>query len=97
LPTVVHPNEILDGALIFALAALTFHAQNNPVIEELYRRHGHDLWFAGVVLTLAPVTFAEKERNALLAARLSKDGRGDYNEDRRRRGRHRSHADSRSL
>ena len=73
LPTVVHPNEILDGALIFAFAALTYHAQNQPVIEELYRRHGHDLWFAGVVLTLAPVTFAEKERNAQLAARLAKE------------------------
>lgn len=73
LPTLVHPNEILDGALIFAFAALTYHAQNHPVIEELYRRHGHDLWFAGVVLTLAPVTFAEKGRNALLAARLAKE------------------------
>ena len=73
LPTVVHPNEILDGALIFAFAALTYHAQNHPVIEELYRRHEHDLWFAEVVMTLALVTFAEKGRNALLAARLAKE------------------------
>ncbi|MBI2910890.1 MAG: hypothetical protein HYY05_02020, partial [Chloroflexi bacterium] len=73
MPTIVHPNEILDGALMFAFSALTYHAQNQPVIEELYRRHGRDLWFAGVVLTLAPVTIFEKERNAFLAARLAKE------------------------
>ncbi len=73
MPTIVHPNEILDGALIFAFSALTYHAQNQPVILELFRRHGRDLWFAGVVLTLAPVTIFEKERNAFLAARLAKE------------------------
>lgn len=73
LPTVVHPNEILDGALMFAFSALTYHAQNQPVILELFRRHGRDLWFAGLVLTLAPVTISEKERNAFLAARLARE------------------------
>ena len=73
MPTVVHPNEILDGALMFSYSAYTWFAQNHPVIEELYRRHGKDLWFAGVVLTVAPVTMSEKERNALLAARLAKE------------------------
>jgi glycine reductase len=73
MPTVVHPNEILDGALIFSYSALTYFAQNHPVIHELYRRHGRDLWFAGVVATVAPVTIAEKERNAALAARLARD------------------------
>ncbi|MGH7812097.1 MAG: glycine/sarcosine/betaine reductase component B subunit, partial [Candidatus Binatia bacterium] len=69
MPTIVHPNEILDGALMFSYSAFTWFAQNHPVIEELYRRHGKDLWFAGVVLTVAPVTVSEKERNAMLAAR----------------------------
>jgi glycine reductase len=73
MPTIVHPNEILDGALMFSYSAFTWFAQNHPVIEELYRRHGKDLWFAGVVLTVAPVTVAEKERNAWLAARLAKE------------------------
>lgn len=76
LPTIVHPNEILDGALMFSYSAFTYFAQNHPVIEELYRRHGRDLWFAGVILTVAPVTVSEKERNALLAARLAKDTLG---------------------
>jgi glycine reductase complex component B subunit alpha and beta len=73
MPTLVHPNEILDGALVFAYSALTYFAQNHPVIHELYRRHGRDLWFSGVVATVAPMTMAEKERNTALAARLAKE------------------------
>ncbi len=73
LPTVVHPNEFLDGALMFSYSAFTYFAQNHPVIEELYRRHGRDLCFAGVVATVASVTVAEKQRNAYLAARLAKE------------------------
>ena len=76
MPTIVHPNEILDGALMFSYSAFTWFAQNHPVILELYRRHGRDLWFAGVVLTVAPVTIAEKERNTALAARLAKETLG---------------------
>ena len=76
MPTIVHPNEILDGALMFSYSAFTWFAQNHPVIEELCRRHGRDLWFAGVVLTVAPVTVAEKERNAYLCARLAKETLG---------------------
>ncbi len=73
LPTIVHPNEILDGALMFSYSAFTYFAQNHPVIRELYRRHQRDLWFAGVVVTVAPVTIVEKERNAHLAARLASE------------------------
>jgi glycine reductase complex component B subunit alpha and beta len=73
LPTIVHPNEILDGALMFSYSAFTYFAQNHPVIQELYRRHGRDLWFAGVVVTVAPVTIGEKQRNAHLAARLTSE------------------------
>src|SRR5215475_8694824 len=73
LPTIVHPNEIFDGALMFSYSAFTYFAQNHPVIQELYRRHRRDLWFAGVVVTVAPVTIGEKERNSHLAARLASE------------------------
>ena len=73
MPTIVHPNEFLDGALMFSYSALTYFAQNHPVIDELYRRHGRDLCFAGVVATVAPVTVTGKQRNAHLAARLAKE------------------------
>jgi len=73
MPTIVHPNEIFDGALMFSYSAFTYFAQNHPVIQELYRRHQHDLWFAGVVATVAPVTIGDKQRNAYLTARLARE------------------------
>ncbi len=73
MPTIVHPNEILDGASMFSYSAFTYFAQNHPVILELYKRHRKDLSFAGVVVTMAPVTIGEKQRNAHLAARLAKE------------------------
>ncbi len=73
MPTIVHPNEIFDGALMFSYSAFTYFAQNHPVIQELYRRHQHDLWFAGVVATVAPVTIGDKRRNAYLTARLARE------------------------
>ena len=68
-----HPDEILDGALMFSYSAFTYFAQNHPVIHELYRRHQRDLWFAGVIVSVAPVTIVEKQRDAHLAARLASE------------------------
>lgn len=77
-PTIVHPNEILDGAIVShhydispAMKNNTYSFQNHPVICELMNRHGDDLVFAGVVLANQPVMLEEKERSALLSARLS--------------------------
>jgi glycine reductase len=56
LPTIVHPNEFLDGALVDGNIAgpniriPTIVHQNNPVVLELYGEHGRSLCFAGVVL-----------------------------------------------
>jgi glycine reductase complex component B subunit alpha and beta len=56
LPTIVHPNEFLDGALVDGNIAgpniriPTIVQQNNPVILQLFREHGVSLCFAGVVL-----------------------------------------------
>jgi glycine reductase len=56
LPTIVHPNEVLDGALVdgnlcgAAVRIPTYYHQNNPIVEQLYRDHGRELTFAGVVL-----------------------------------------------
>ena len=53
----LHPNEILDGAMtgsMFWLGAnwrnAAYMYQNNAMIEELYQRHGRDLDFRGVIL-----------------------------------------------
>src|SRR5262249_26623925 len=79
LPTVVHPNEILDGAVVrgFMGRTATTHAiQNHPVIRELYAQHGRTLWFAGVVVTVAQATEPERVRSADMTAGLVVDGLG---------------------
>jgi len=76
LPTLVHPNEILDGAVIrgfMGRGVTTWATQNHPVIRELYARHGRTLWFAGVVLTVAHATEPERIRSAAMAAGLVVD------------------------
>ena len=75
LPTLMHPNEILDGALTSPFPGLniqTYQIQNHPIIKELYSRHGRDLWFAGVIITNAPNTTTDFEWTAERAAALAK-------------------------
>ena len=78
-PSLLHPNEFLDGAIVSGdhhIAATrnpTFVHQNNPVIRELYRRHGESLAFAGVVVTKClSSAFADKLRSASYAAKLAR-------------------------
>src|SRR5438270_9877766 len=75
LPTVVHPNEVLDGAVLPAYGShgiQTHGVQNHPVVLELYGRHGRDLAFAGVVLTVAHNTAAERDRTVAIASNLAR-------------------------
>lgn len=77
LPTVIHPNELLDGALvsgwnaIACMRELTYLVQNHAVVLDLYRRHGVDLDFRGVVLFTNGDTTASKERLANHAVNLT--------------------------
>lgn len=79
LPTIVHPNEILDGALInnnyeqLPNGDPTYIIQNHPLIKELYRRHGKELNFVGVVVSNTPSAMVDKKRNAMLATSLAKE------------------------
>jgi glycine reductase len=76
VPTVLHPNEVLDGAVCNPcrgnLLVETYVIQNQPIIKELYRRHGRDLNFAGVIIATAHNNPPEYERTAYMAAHLSK-------------------------
>jgi sarcosine reductase len=75
LPTLVHPNEILDGAIVQGLwnwCASTYFIQNHPLVTELYGRHGKDLCFAGVVVMVATADTPDNKRNAMMAAKLAK-------------------------
>ena len=75
LPTIVHPNEVLDGAIVQGYRGRgqeTYSVQNHPVIQGLYNRHGKELCFVGVVATVAQATEPERERAAAMAAKLVK-------------------------
>jgi len=76
LPTIVHPNEILDGGIVghTTYRALGTDAiQNHGVIEELYSRHGKDLCFCGVVCGVANLDPIQRNRKAMMASSLLKD------------------------
>ncbi|MDO4712026.1 MAG: glycine/sarcosine/betaine reductase component B subunit [Peptostreptococcaceae bacterium] len=76
LPTLIHPNEELDGAVISGncVAACdkitTYQHQNNAVIEELYQKHGKEINFLGVILTPELTTLAGKFRTCDYTAKL---------------------------
>ena len=56
LPTLLHPNEELDGAVVSGncVAACdkitTYQHQNNSVIKELYKEHGKTINFVGEIM-----------------------------------------------
>ncbi len=76
VPTFMYPTEIMDGAITSGNCVApcdkvtTFHHLNNPVIEDLYKRHGKDLNFVGVILTNENVFLADKERSSDMVGKL---------------------------
>ena len=78
VPTLMHPNEILDGALISGSFMpcsskwSTYDMQNTPVLKRLYKEHGKTLNFLGVILSNLNVSLEQKERSALFVAQIAK-------------------------
>jgi hypothetical protein len=75
-PTIIHPNEVLDGAGVrsyFGQGTNTYIFQNHPIITELYRRHGKDLCFMGVILDMSICFEPERERATNSTAKLAGD------------------------
>lgn len=78
LPTLIHPNEELDGAVISGncVAACdkitTYQHQNNSVILDLYAQHGKTINFLGVILTPELTTLEGKFRTCDYTAKLCK-------------------------
>jgi len=76
-PTLLHPNELLDGAVVSsnyrsALKACTFLQQNNHVALELLKRHGKDVNFVGQIIGRGHFDdFQAKERQGQYAAKLA--------------------------
>jgi len=68
-PWVLHPNELLDGAVSIRTS---WSLVNNPMVYELCRRHGKDLAFAGViVLRTRWSSQSEKDITSLQAAKVA--------------------------
>lgn len=78
LPTLIHPNEILDGAVVSGncVAACdkitTYQHLNNSVILDLYDKHGKEINFLGVILTPENVTLEGKLRSTKYATKIAK-------------------------
>lgn len=75
IPTILHPNEILDGALVSQYRAWgmeTYLIQNHPIIKELYDRHAKELLFSGVIITVIFENEKENERAAIIVSNLAK-------------------------
>lgn len=78
VPTLMHPNEILDGAVVSGSFMpcsskwSTYDIQNAPVIKRLYKEHGKSLNFLGVILSNLNVSLKQKERSAIYVAQIAK-------------------------
>jgi glycine reductase len=78
VPTFMHPNEVLDGAMIsgsFMPSSskwCTYDFQNFPTIKELYKEHGKSINFLGVIMSNLNVSLEQKKRSAIFVAQMAK-------------------------
>ena len=78
LPTLISPTEVMDGAIVSGNCVSacdknsTYVHQNNPVIQALFKRHGKELNFVGVIITNENVTLADKQRSSSCAIGLAR-------------------------
>jgi sarcosine reductase len=77
-PTILHPNEMFDGALVNGNyrapgRGMTYAHCQNSVVRELYRRHGAEVNFLGVVIGRGwQDTQFLKERQGWMMARVAR-------------------------
>ncbi len=77
LTTMLYPTELMDGAIISGNCVsacdknTTYHHLNNPVVRDLYAKHGKELNFVGMIITNENVYLADKERSSDWSAKLA--------------------------
>ncbi len=77
LPTIIQPTEIMDGAIVSGNCVsacdknTTYHHQNSPVVDALYKKHGKEINFIGVIITNESTMLAEKQRSAAYTVKLA--------------------------
>jgi len=84
LPTLLHPNEVIDGAMVSGNCVsacdknTTWHHERNPIVTALYARHGKDINFLGVIPAQESTVMDGKLRaarmNVAIALELGADG-----------------------
>jgi glycine reductase len=78
LPTLIHPNEVLDGAVVWSgfcrpTKNTTYDHLNHGVIKTLYEEHGKSIQYVGTIVANHPGQFTEKTLHAAMMARLAGD------------------------
>ena len=77
VPTFMHPNEVLDGAIVSGSFMptsskwSTYDFQNTPNIKTLYAEHGKTINFLGVIMSNLNVALEQKERAAQFVAQIA--------------------------
>lgn len=77
VPSLLYPTEVMDGAIISGNCVsacdknTTYHHLNNPIIEDLYERHGKDYNFVGVIITNETVYLADKIRSSDFTSKIA--------------------------
>ena len=77
LPTMIYPTELMDGAVVSGNCVsacdknTTYHHLNNPVVHDLFAKHGTELNFVGIIITNENVYLADKERSSDWSAKLA--------------------------
>ncbi len=76
LTTMISPTEVMDGAILSGNCVsacdknTTYHHLNNPVIKELFKKHGKEINFVGMIITNENVYLADKVRSSDWTAKL---------------------------
>ncbi|MCL2078674.1 MAG: glycine/sarcosine/betaine reductase component B subunit [Oscillospiraceae bacterium] len=76
LTTMISPTETMDGAIVSGNCVsacdknTTYHHQNNPVVADLFERHGKTLNFAAMIITNENVYLADKQRSSDWTAKM---------------------------
>ncbi|WP_223596436.1 glycine/sarcosine/betaine reductase component B subunit [Neobacillus bataviensis] len=77
LPTLMNPNELLDGAIISgsfmpsSSKISTYQHVNNATIKRLMKEHGKTINFLGVIVSNLNVQLEEKQRSAFFVRQLA--------------------------
>lgn len=77
VPTIIYPTEVMDGAVVSGNCVSacdknpSYVHMNNPIIEDLFEKHGKELNFVGVIITNENVYLADKMRSSDWTAKLA--------------------------